>query len=116
MREKIGIKEIAQKAGVSITTVSRVLNNKGDQYRISKKTQIKVNKAADKLKYIPNHFAANLRTGKSNTISLLIPSLDNPFFASIASEVNAEIKNFGYLTIISDTNEDIEVKKRRLNY
>jgi len=78
--QKINIVDIAKKAGVSISTVSRVLNGKAEQFRISEKSQQKIRETAKKLNYVPNQFAANLKSGKSNTIALIIPSLSNPFF------------------------------------
>jgi LacI family transcriptional regulator len=112
--QKVSITDIAKKTGLSTTTVSRVLSGKAEQYRIGKKSQQKIEKAANEMHYVPNHFAANLRTGKSNTIALIVPSLSNPFFASIASEINAEIRRYGYITIISDSDEKIEVEKMEL--
>ncbi len=110
-KQKINITDIAEKTGLSITTVSRVLNGKAQQYRIGKKSQQKIEEAAKEMHYIPNHFAANLRSGKSKTIALIVPSLVNPFFASIASEINAEIRKHGYITIISDSDENPEIEK-----
>ncbi|MGV8138593.1 MAG: LacI family DNA-binding transcriptional regulator [Mangrovibacterium sp.] len=109
--QKVNITDIAKKTGLSTTTVSRVLSGKAKQYRIGRKSQQKVEEAAKEMQYIPNHFAVNLRTGKSNTVALVVPSLANPFFASIASEINAEIRRYGYITIISDSDEDSEIEK-----
>ena len=81
--EKASIVDIAKMAGFSTTTVSRVLNGKAKEYRISPKTQKKIEEVAKEMHYVPNHFAANLRTGKSNTIALIVPSLSNPFFAKL---------------------------------
>ena len=111
---KAKIKDIAEITGHSITTVSRVMNGKADQYRISKATQKIVKEAAEKLNYIPNHFAANLRSGKSNTIALVLPSLSNPFFAVIASEINLELQKLGFMTILTDCNEDPEIENKAL--
>ncbi len=112
--QKVSIVDIANKTGLSTTTVSRVLSGKAEKYRISKKSQQKVKEVAKEMNYVPNHFAANLRTGKSNTIALIVPSLSNPFFANIASEINAEIRRFGYITIISDSDENTEIEKMEL--
>lgn len=111
---KINITDIAKKAGVSITTVSRVLNGKAEQYRISKKSQEKIRETAKRLNYVPNQYAANLKSGKSNTIALIIPSLSNPFFAGIASEINAEVRNRGYITIIGDSDENNDIENEEL--
>lgn len=112
--QKVNINDIAKKAGLSITTVSRVLNGKAEQYRIGKKSQEKIKAAAKELNYIPNQFAANLRSGRSNTIALIVPSLNNPFFAGIASKINAEIRKYGYITIIGDSDENPEIEKMEL--
>lgn len=114
MAPKVNINDIALKTGLSITTVSRVLNGKAEQYRIGKKSQQKIKEAARELNYIPNQYAANLRTGKSNTIALIVPSLNNPFFAGIASIINAEVRKFGYITIIGDSDENPEIEKNEL--
>ncbi len=111
---KINITDIAKKAGVSITTVSRVLNGKAEQYRISKKSQEKIRETAKRLNYVPNQYAANLKSGKSNTIALIIPSLSNPFFADFASEINAEVRNRGYITIIGDSDENTDIENEEL--
>lgn len=111
---KINITDIAAETGLSISTVSRVLNGKAEQYRIGKKSQEKIVAAAKELNYIPNLFAANLRTGKSNTIALIVPSLNNPFFADLASTLNAEVRKFGYTTIISDSDENLETEEVEL--
>ena len=112
--QKTNINDIAIKTGLSISTVSRVLNGKAEQFRIGKKSQQKVNEAAKELKYIPNKFAASLRTGKSNTVALIVPSLQNPFFADLTSNINAEIRKFGFTTMISDSDENLEIEKMEL--
>lgn len=112
--QKANITDIAKRTGLSITTVSRVLNGKAEQYRIGKVSQQKVLEAAKELNYIPNQYAANLRTGRSNTIALIVPSINNPFFADIASNINAEVRKFGYITLISDSDENEEIEELEL--
>ena len=112
--QKTNISDIAIKTGLSISTVSRVLNGKSEQFRIGKKSQQKVHEAAKELNYVPNQFAANFRTGKTNTIALLVPSLNNPFFADLTSSINAEIRKYGYTTMIGDSDENIEIEKMEL--
>ncbi|WP_335964795.1 LacI family DNA-binding transcriptional regulator [Galbibacter sp. PAP.153] len=111
---KINIRDIAEKTGLSISTVSRVLNNKAKEYRIGKKSQEKIRKVARELNYVPNQFAANLKSGKSNTIALIVPSLNNPFFAEISSRINTEIRKHGYITIIGESDENPEIEKKEL--
>lgn len=112
--QKVNINDIATKTGLSISTVSRVLNGKAEQFRIGKKSQQKIIDAAKELNYIPNLFAANLRTGKSNTIALIVPSLNNPFFADLVSTLNSEVRRFGYTTIISDSDENPDIEEIEL--
>jgi LacI family transcriptional regulator len=112
--QKVNIRDIAAKTGLSITTVSRILNGKAEQYRISKSSFQKVTETAKELNYIPNLFAANLRTGKSRTIALIVPSLSNPFFADLAGTINAEVRKFGYVTMISDSDENQEIENMEL--
>jgi len=114
LKQKATINDIASKAGVSISTVSRVLNGKARQYRIGEKSQEKVINAAKELNYIPNHFASNLKSGKSDTIALIVPSLNNPFFANMASTINTEIRKYNYITIIVDSDENLEIEKMEL--
>lgn len=76
---KVTIKDIANKTQLSISTISRVLSGKGEQYRISNTSQQKIRDAVKELNYIPNYFAANLKSGKSKTIAMIVPSLTNPF-------------------------------------
>ena len=92
--QKTNISDIAIKTGLSISTVSRVLNGKAEQFRIGKNSQQKVHEAAKELNYVPNQVAANFRAGKSNTIALIVPSLNNPFFADLTSSINAEIRKY----------------------
>jgi len=113
-RRKTNIKDIAQNTGLSITTVSRVLNGKAKQYRISEKSQKIILEAAETLNYIPNQIAVNLQSGKTKTIALIVPSLMNPFFSRIAGMINMELQQMGYATLISDCDENPEIEKEEL--
>lgn len=113
--QKTNINDIVAKTGLSVSTVSRVLNGKAEQFRIGKKSQQKIRDAAKELNYIPNLFAASLKSGKSNNIALIVPSLSNPFFADLASTINYEIRKYGYSTMISDSDENPEIEKLELH-
>jgi len=115
LKDKTNITDIAQRTGLSISTVSRVLNGKSRQYRISIKSEKIIEAAAKELNYIPNYFASNLKSSKTNTLGLIVPSLNNPFFATIASKINIELRSHGYTIIIADSNEDIETEIIELN-
>jgi len=113
-QKKITITDIAKETGLSISTISRVLNEKSKEYRISKQTEQKVIATVKRLNYVPNYFAANLKSGKSKTIAIIVPSLSNPFYTSIISELNVEIRKSGYTTIIAETDEDADIEKLEL--
>lgn len=114
VHQRPNIVNIAEISGFSTTTVSRVLNGKAEKYRISKETQNKIESVAKELNYVPNEFARNLRSGKSKTIALIVPSLKNPFFAQIASSVNYEVRRFGFITLIGDSDDQIGNEKTEL--
>ncbi|MFB5265173.1 LacI family DNA-binding transcriptional regulator [Paenibacillus enshidis] len=78
------IHDVALKAGVSVTTVSRVMNNRG---YISETTRKKVFDAMDELNYQPNEIARSLLRKQSNIIGLIIPNVAHPFFSELANQV-----------------------------
>ena len=74
------IKDVAAEAGVTSTTVSRVLNNRG---YISEETREKVYSAMEKLNYMPNEMARNLSRQKSDYIGVILPSVEHPYFSKV---------------------------------
>lgn len=106
----ITLKELAQELGVSETTISRVLNNKGDAYRISKATQERIFKAAEVHEFVPNAMARNLRLQRSETIGLMLPDIANPFFAKIGRSVQQEAALHEYHVIIYDTDDHLDLE------
>lgn len=109
--KKATLSDISKYTGVSITTVSRVLTGKSEQFRISAETEKKVLEAVKALKYKPNFFAQSLRKSTSYTLGLLIPSIDNPFFANIASAVIREAHKYDYPVMLIDTHESVVEEK-----
>lgn len=98
------IYDVAEKAGVSIATVSKVINRTG---RISDKTRQKVLQIIEELEYQPSVVASAL-TGKSTyTVGLLIPDLANPFFAEIARSVEDRGHELGFNVVICSTDNDL---------
>ena len=114
MRNRVTISDVAKKTNYSVTTVSRVLNGKAKEYRIGKKSQKIIRQAAIDLNYVANHFASNLKSGKSKTIGLIVPSLTNSFFANIASKINIEVRKHGFATIIAESLGEVEIEKSDL--
>ena len=84
------IKDIAKEAGVSRTTVSRVLNNSG---YVREETRQRILEIMEQLNYTPSAIARSLSTNKTNTIGVIIPQINDPFFGEIIkgiSEVSTE--------------------------
>lgn len=106
---------ISERTGFSITTVSRVLNEKAKKYRISDATIKIIKEEALKCNYEPNLSAQSLRTKKTYTLGLVIPSIDNPFFSNIANVIIREARSYGYTVILTDTMEDEQIEKKTLN-
>lgn len=88
-KEKSTIHDIARKLNITASTVSRALN---DHPRISESTKKAVQKAAQKLNYQPNHLAAALRSGRSNILGVIVPTVDRSFFSSVVRGIE-EIAN-----------------------
>ncbi len=106
----IQIKDVAERAGVSITTVSRVVNDTG--YPVSKKARDRVLKAVEELHYIPNRSAQALRQSRKNGIALLVRDIANSYFSEIIHGVTETGVKNGTLTAIFTTmrNPDLELK------
>jgi LacI family transcriptional regulator len=105
MKKKIALIDIAQALGVSRTLVSMVLNGQGNQHGISPVTQEKVKAKAKELNYKPNSIARGLRTGKSNTIGLIVTDISNSFYATIARQIEENLRKLGYHLIFCSSDE-----------
>jgi len=101
------IKDVAKLAGVSVTTVSRILNNRG---AISEKTRRKVHKAMEELDYMPNEVARSLLKKRSNLIGVIVPYLDHPFFSRLTEAIENACYCNGYKMLLctSGNNHDKE--------
>lgn len=102
--KKITIRDVATTAGVSVGTVSRVLNKKS----VSKQTLFAVNSAISDLGYTPNSIAQSMRTRSSRAAALVVNDICNPLFAGIAKAMEAELRLNGYSLLIADTANDPE--------
>lgn len=110
--KKIYLKDIAQNLGLSKTTVSFVLNGKGDENKISLNTQNKILKYANKHNYKPNQLARGLSRGKTETLGLIIPNISDMFYAKIAGRIEKKAKEFGYTVVFSSSNENAADEKK----
>jgi LacI family transcriptional regulator len=104
----MSIKRIQQKTGFSYSTISRVLNGKAQEYRISDKTTRTICQAAESLNYRPNILARSLRLRRTYTIGLIVSDIKNPFFGELASRIERLLREEGYSTILCNTNEKPE--------
>ncbi|NHB68700.1 LacI family DNA-binding transcriptional regulator [Perlabentimonas gracilis] len=108
MSKKISLADIANALGVSKTLVSLVINGKGNEHGISKETQKRVLEKIDELNYRPNVLARGFRTGKTNTIGLIVSDISNRFYSRIARRVEDYAWEHGYTVIICSTDENVE--------
>lgn len=99
----ITIADVAKEAGVSVATVSRVLNKNGP---VSPAALEKVNIAISKLNYQPNVWGRRLRKKESRILLIFVPTISNPFYASIVSGIEDEARSRQYGTMLCITNGD----------
>lgn len=97
------VRDVAAMAGVSISTVSRALSAPD---LVNEVTRQRVINAARELDYRPNLAARGLRVGRTNNLGLLIPDLENPFFASVTKGVQSRARAAGYAVFVADSDED----------
>lgn len=108
----VTLKDISEKLGISVTTVSKALKGYPD---VSKKTRALVKELAETLNYKPNAFAVNLRTEESKTIGLIIPEIVHHFFSSVIKGIISQAEKKGYLVIILQSNESYALEKKQLD-
>lgn len=103
----VSLKDIAKRAGVSLATVSNVVNG----YRpVSEQTRQRVQQAIDELGYTPNLSARHLRNARTGIIALAIPELNNPYFAEVAGAAIREAAEHGYTLLLDYTDSDRETE------
>lgn len=101
----VGLKDVAALAGVSIKTVSNVIN---DYPHITQATRERVQTAIDELGYRPNQFGRSLRTGRTGVIALAVPAIDNPYYATLARLVIGAAAEHGWTVLVDQTDGDPE--------
>ena len=106
-RRKVTIKDVAKEAGVSITTVSRVLNDKGHEY-MREETRESIIKAIKELGYRPDIRAQSLRGMRTKVIGLVIPNRLNPFYEQLARAIENVCYDEGYGVLLCDSNFSVE--------
>lgn len=105
----VNIKDVAKEANVSMSTVSRVINN---NYPVKEETRKRVEEAIEKLKFSPNVLARALINQNTKTIGVLVPRIDNLFFPTVIKAIETLLKDQGYSIYLCDTGDkaDEEVK------
>lgn len=105
--KRASIKDIARLAGVSVATVSYVLNKKEGQ-RISEDTKKKIFEVAETINYIPNRNARSLKNNKSKLLGLIVADISNDFYSSIARKLEDKALQLGYTLIIGSSDENAD--------
>ncbi|KRL86225.1 LacI family DNA-binding transcriptional regulator [Ligilactobacillus apodemi] len=109
MRPKLT--DVAKKAGVSVTTASRVINNYG---YISQKTREKVFSAMEELNYQPNSLARSLHGKSTHLIGVIFPAITNPFFAELVEQIEQKLFSADYKVILCNAGSDKEKEREYL--
>jgi LacI family transcriptional regulator len=109
---KSTIHDIAEKLNITASTVSRALN---DHPRISDATKKAVQRVAEKLHYQPNHIAAALRSGKSNILGIIVPTVDRSFFSSVVHGIEEIANGSKYNVMICQTHDNYEKEVTTVN-
>jgi LacI family transcriptional regulator len=105
MTDRVTISDVARRAGVSLMTVSRVVNNKED---VSPSTRQRVLEVIEELGYRPSSIARGLVTHRTCTLGVVVPDIDNPFFSGLVRGAEDMAYNEGYSVLLCNTNEDPE--------
>lgn len=109
----VSINDVAEKANVSISTVSRVINQNAN---VSHEKEEAVLKAVEELDYIPNGLARGLVTKNTNSVGILIADISNMYYSSLVKSLESTLNKKGYYTIIGNTEWDSEREKDYLRY
>ncbi len=105
------LKELAKLLNISVSTVSKALN---DSHEISDNTKKRVLELAEKLNYKPNRIAQQLKTNKTKTIGVILPTVTNPFFAEVLHGVETSATDHDYDIIVCLSDESLEKEERSL--
>ena len=106
------LKDVAKKAGVSVATVSYVLNDSGS---VSRRVRNKVLAAVRTLGYMPNRAAQAMRTGRTKTLGLVLPDLLNPVFPEMAQAFENATRELGYSIFLVDTKHSTEIETQGID-
>lgn len=102
------MKDVARESGLSLATVSKVING----LPVGKKSRERVEAAIEKLGYRVNDYARALKSSKTYSVALVMPSLKHPFFAHLTDELTKSLMNKGYRAVLMITNYDPEAEQK----
>ncbi|MBK9123652.1 MAG: LacI family DNA-binding transcriptional regulator [Chloroflexi bacterium] len=113
-RKTVTISDVAQAAGVSPGTVSRVLNQRGSDVKISESTRQQVLEAVQRLGYRPNLFASALRTQRTGVIGAIVRDINDPFFGLLTRELQQVARHAGFELLLGHAQDDLDIAERQL--
>jgi len=105
------LKELAKLLNISVSTVSKALN---DSHEISEITKRRVNELADKLNYKPNRIAQQLKSNRTKTIGVILPTVTNPFFAEVLHGIETSATKHKYDIIVCLSDESLTKERRSI--
>ncbi len=108
-----GIKEVAKKAGVSISTVSNVMN---ETKPVSEDLKARVNEAIEALQYEVNPVGRGLKSNKTNQIGVIVPSFNQVYFPAVLQGIHEAGLQYGYTIVVFETNGDVEQEKEHIRF
>lgn len=111
-KKSVTLKELAQKLDLSISTISRALNDHQD---ISESTKERVKKQAKELNYYPNLLAKGFRSHRTHIIGVIVPKISHYFTSTIIEGILEEAEQLGYRVIVSESKNDYEKQTEMLN-
>ena len=109
--KKVTLKDIANELGVTVGTVSHVLNGIND---ISEPTRLRVLETAERLGYVSNNAAVSLRSGRTRTVAVIVPDVSNPHIAHQVKLIEERLREARYSVIILNTGEDEASEKEAI--
>ncbi len=115
MKKKTSLKDIADKVGVSVATVSYVLSD-DKKHKVSTEMAEKILKVAKEIDYNPNQIAKSLKSGKSYSIGLVVADISNPFFANMARIIEDEASKYQYTLLFCSSDENAAKSKKQLKF
>ena len=109
-KKRSNMRDVARQAGVSVATVSRVLNGTA---RVSRQTHERVRNAVEALQFVPSPAARSITSGRSHMVGALVPTLAHEIFARFLNEMEEDLSNSGFSLVVATTDYDREKEFRR---